>query len=311
MSKIRSKGKTWCLRAWPSNFPERKLRFIHQALLYVRSQGFLGVPALATTGSGNTIVRLNDRLLDAQEWIGGEPLSGVKPTVEPLPNSVRPVSPKMLDALATAIARFHLASADFEHHKVGTSVLLRDLNTYKYQALERKDALGLAIETQTTGQEFRIASRWLTLLPRAMSIADKILDTHSSGLYSSLVLCHSDLWATHVYFAENTFVGFVDLEGLSSGPPTIDIAQAILHFNGWSSRDDILKSYEKTQPLSEKDKSILPAAAILELVSEGVWAIENLYGQASATSSVQRNAHKTNLHVLLESLEMIVAELEG
>lgn len=63
-ARIETDGRSWCLRRWPPGFEERRLRFIHRALLHARANGFDGVPALRRTDEGDTILAFDGRLFD-------------------------------------------------------------------------------------------------------------------------------------------------------------------------------------------------------------------------------------------------------
>ena len=76
-ARVKASTGTWLLRRWPPGFGERRLRFVHQALLESRSRGFRGVPSLAKTADGDTVARMDGYLYDAQEWTAGRSLSGM------------------------------------------------------------------------------------------------------------------------------------------------------------------------------------------------------------------------------------------
>ena len=73
--------------------------------------------------------------------------------------------------------------------------------------------------------------------------------------------CHGDLWASHVLFDGQKFSGLVDFEGLHFAPSVADLAQLILHFSGWTSREMVLDEYESISPLEEGDRSLLYSVA--------------------------------------------------
>ena len=250
---------------------------------------------------------MHDQPFDAQEWVGGEPLSRAKPSGAPLPNTVRPVAGETLKAVCTAVACLHLKTTGFRNcHRNVPTPFLKEPGVCAHEVLEQKRK----IEARIKDRGFRIANRWLEIIPESLSLASQMLEAHASELCNGSVLCHSDLWASHIHFAEGRFVGFVDFEELRLGPPVLDVVQIILHFNGWDSRADVLGFYEKTLELPAKDKIVIPAVAVFELISEGMWAMQCLYGKNYALAPSQRQAHEANLGVLLESLEKIFFELK-
>jgi Ser/Thr protein kinase RdoA (MazF antagonist) len=151
--------------------------------------------------------------------------------------------------------------------------------------------------------------RWLELLPTVVALAESGLRRHLADALSASTLCHGDLWAPHVHFDGPAFAGLVDFEGLHFGSPAFDLAQLILHFNGWSSRDAVLEAYEGIRPLREEDLSVLPILAAVDLASEGIWSLGRLYGEKGHLAPVESRAHEANLDALLGSLEMIVPSI--
>jgi hypothetical protein len=68
---VESSGERWLLRRWPADFGVGRLRFVHWALTESLAKGFQGVPTLASTDDGRTILELAGCLYDAQEHIYG------------------------------------------------------------------------------------------------------------------------------------------------------------------------------------------------------------------------------------------------
>ncbi|MDP9379111.1 MAG: Uma2 family endonuclease [Chloroflexota bacterium] len=101
---------SWCLRRWPDGFDERSLRFIHRTLMSSRAGGFTGVPGLARTSGGDTIVQLDGYLFDAQEWLPGAPTSASSRWEGLAPNQVQPLPPQQLATLGASLAFYHVST---------------------------------------------------------------------------------------------------------------------------------------------------------------------------------------------------------
>lgn len=83
-----------------------------------------------------------------------------------------------------------------------------------------------------------------------------------------------------------------------------------MHFGGWEVREDVLRGYESVVPLDERNRSLLPIEAVIDLAGEGYWALEALYGTTtSRTTPEQRAAHLLNLRELMVSMDLIVTEM--
>jgi Ser/Thr protein kinase RdoA (MazF antagonist) len=309
LARVETRGAAWCLRRWPTGFEERRLRFIHRALLHCREGGFTGVPALAKTGEGDTVLDLDGHLFDAQEWLTGDPLSGR--LQEPTPNVVRPLEPEILASLSTAVARFHRSAADLAPERDRETPLSEHLAESARDGRVRHEALLAGVQdSRAEGGNRRIALRWLELLPIAIALAEATVSDHPLGARSVSTLCHGDLWAPHVFFAGKTFVGLADFEGLCFSSPASDLAQLIVHFNGWPARDTVVDAYKGVSPLDGEDEAVLSAAAVADLAWEGYWSLGLLYGKGPGLGLTQKETHETNLRMLLGSLELVVAEIE-
>ena len=307
-ARVEISGMAWCVRRWPPGFGESRLRFVHSVLARCRSKGFTGVPALADTSRGDTVLNLGGNLFDAQEWLVGRPVSSRTSRETSMPNPVCHLPDAQLKTLADALARFHQATGGTPENDQEKMPLSRRLTRISPGAEGRDDLLAAGVRLRGTGEDRRVALRWLDLLPEALAFAGATLRDHPGVAGNVSSLGHGDLWASHVYFDGTSFVGFVDFESLGFGSRTFDLAQLILHFNGWASYDTVLNAYEKVSQLEEEEKMTLPAAAIIDLAGEGYWSLGALYGKNSAELDYRRaRVHATNLRALLRSLESIVA----
>ena len=302
-ARVETSSGTWLLRRWPSEFEEGRLRFVHRALLESHSRGFWGVPRLAKTADGDTVVRIAGRLYDAQEWTAGQHLSSRRSGEGPVPNVVVRVSAGRLLALAEAVAHFHVSTAS-----------LRPEGDYEADSLTRRlgklvdategslEGLRAGVRHRANGAHRRTASRLLGLLPRALRTAcDAALRLPSEE--GSQVLCHGDLWPAHTFFRGDDFVGFADFESLAFAPPALDLAQLVAHFGGWEIRAEVVRSYGWVAPLAERSTP-LALEVVADLASEGLWSLAALYAEPSTeVTRAQRTAHERNLRALLGCLE--------
>lgn len=196
-------------------------------LVAARAVGFSGVPELAKTEGGETVLALADGLYDAQQWLAGESLSG--PTAMdsggPTPNVVATVSRARIASLATALARFHLSTAHLSPESADlTSPLPARLARLTEIAEARHGALRSAVQARAEGEERLVASRWLEFLRGAADLASEARGTFSERLACRYTACHGDLWPAHVHFEGDVFVGFTDFESLSFASPALDLA---------------------------------------------------------------------------------------
>lgn len=304
-------GRSWCLRGWPVGFEGERLRFIHWALLEIRSDGFRGVPDLASTTAGETVAEVSGRLYDAQEWMAGSPLCAASGwTGEPMPNlAVRP-SPRRLHSLTQALARLHRAGARLAGRpEREPDHLSRRLDVLADELERHVEPLVRAVLAGDASKDGEVAWRWLELLPVALAAASEASERLPEDDRGTDVLCHGDLWTAHVRFDGEVFVGFTDFESLTFASPALDLAQLVTHFADWESRDDVVRSYESIAQLQERDRVALPIEAVADLANEGIWSLSALYGESLPQASpAQGVAHRTNLRALLVSLAQATEE---
>lgn len=83
-----------------------------------------------------------------------------------------------------------------------------------------------------------------------------------------------------------------------------------LHFGGWEILEDVVRGYDSVAPLDERDRSLLPIEAFVDLAGEGYWALESLYGTTGfRTTPEQRTAHLLNLRELVVSMDLVSTEM--
>jgi Ser/Thr protein kinase RdoA (MazF antagonist) len=301
LARVEAASERWCLRRWPAETNPETLQFIHTVLHHSRARGFLGVPRLAVTATGETVVCRDGTCFDAQEWIAGAPLARSADVPAMTPNRVCPLAPERLAEVAIGLADLHRSTSDLSPPPDARRPPLAQRLADVAQILDRQRA---AIEAwahaESDGDLQRLVEEWLSGLPGALSRAAAIPVAMAVPPDATCAAVHGDLWAPHVFFDGPSFTGFVDFESLAWDAPAIDLAQLILHFNGWQERATVLDAYAAARPLTTTDHQLLPAAAVLDLAGEGLWSLGAL--AAAAGRPPHRDRHITNLRALLASL---------
>ena len=295
-------GGKWCLRRWPVGMSETRLRFIHDALLYSYSNGFTGVPALRRTLDGNSYIRREAHLYEVQAWMQGMPLGQRRPFGASMPNAVAHVEWKRLRDLVKALAAFHSSTAEFT--VPGDAVIPI---AHQFVRLKQNfETFHEQIRRNEVRTNHEVIRQWLDRLPYLLSLADTLIAAHPQAAQSAATLCHGDLWPQHVFFNRGRFSGFTDFESLCFTSSIVDLAQVILHFTEWSACACVVEMYQNTRLLSREEIALLPAAAALDLVSEGCWAIEAL--RLNRSDHLPQQSHRKNLQMLLPSVELILQQ---
>jgi Ser/Thr protein kinase RdoA (MazF antagonist) len=299
-------GGKWCLRRWPREMSEARLQFIHRTLLHSHSNGFAGVPALQRTLGSMTFIRRKEYLYDVQAWMPGKPLGKKQTFGNSIPNVGCHLDEKRLIHLASVLATFHLSITGLRPLEAAEVMPLAQRFTRLKEEFETfRDRVTTGIH-QADHKQSLLVGKWLERLPRLLSLAGTLIVAHPQAAQSTSTLCHGDLWPQHVFFDRGRFIGFADFESLCFSSPTVDVAQLILHFADWNARDRVTQVYRNRRSLSREEITLLPAAAALDLVSEGCWAIEALH--LNGDNPRQRRAHHNNLRRLFPSVELILQQ---
>lgn len=301
-ARIITTHHAWCLRRWPEGFAPERLAAIHRILRLSSTHGFDGVPTLATTRTGSTVLELDGSLYDAQAWVCGVPLDSISNLRHPIPNAVQNISGPARAALGTAIARFHVST-------VGLSPSIGDRHVPL--AEQRDVAITLlrslnCVDDELRGNDQRIVRTWQSLLPVALTCAATALAASSETAQEETVICHDDLWPRHVYVQGDQVCGFIDFESVAFSSPATDLAHAILHFGGWETAGTVLRAYQDVRPLPYAVRALVPVAALLDLAGEGMWSLKQI--SRVPAGNAEGHIHRHNLRVLLPSLTALVDE---
>lgn len=301
------RGQLWCLRQWADPTADL-MRFIHQVLTHSRAQGFTGVPQLAHTRSGETLLLLDNAWFEAQEWIAGGPayrLAGHEASHR-TPNTAWHFTVEERRAVTSALADFHSSTETlqplFRKHSC-----LAQVSSVLQQAQIQQQVASELLPASRSPEDMAVMILWLDLLPVLTAHLQQRATDRTFILEHDGTICHNDLWPDHVYFADGSFRGFVDFGALTRTSPAIDLAQLILHFGGWQTCEEVLTVYTSYRPLSTQDTGMLPIAAASDLVSEGYWSLSQLRDDKLPEREV--TAHWHNLYMLLPSLKALAAAL--
>jgi Ser/Thr protein kinase RdoA (MazF antagonist) len=123
-ARVETNDGAWCLRRWPLETAPATLSLVHAVLRHSRSRGFRGVPCVAATAAGETVVSLDDFSFDAQEWVAGAALTASTSGASPVPNPVCPLSSETLVQVAVALADFHRSTSDLSPPPEGTGAFV-------------------------------------------------------------------------------------------------------------------------------------------------------------------------------------------
>jgi Ser/Thr protein kinase RdoA (MazF antagonist) len=311
LAHVITRDAHWCLRHWPAAVQRSRLAFIHRVLTTCERQDVPGIPRLATMPEGQTILELDGALFDAQTWVPGSAAGRVTKATGPQPNLAAPLPPARLVAVARALARFHSATKTMRPESSDEyAPLSKQLADFVRQDVLRVGRLSVSVQQLPAGADRAWALHWIALVLRTAYRLTQVHSIDAGTLEATPVVGHGDLWPGHTFFHGTTFTGFIDFERCAFTSPTIDIAQLIVHFNGWESCEMVIDAYTGIRPLSAAERNLIPIAAALDLAGEAVWSLAMLYDDDHHTMHRGAGAmHHRNLNLLHSSFIQVLESL--
>jgi homoserine kinase type II len=204
------------LRRWPQEHPSpSRLRFIHAVLAHaaLRDITFIPLPIRATTGE--SFVEHGSHLWELAPWMPG------MADYELASNSEK------LAAAMRALARFHVAVADFEHEQRRTSPAInRRLAMLQERQSGGAARLSSSISNTVWPELAPIARTFLAEMPSAIRCAISQL-APLADLPFQLQPCLRDIWHDHVLFIGKEVTGIIDFGAIDIDTPATDVARLL------------------------------------------------------------------------------------
>jgi homoserine kinase type II len=247
--RLRTAMGDLCLRRWPPEHPNRaRLIFIHQVLRHAASRGISILPLPIATSAGDTFVAAAGTLWELTPWLAGEG------------NFSRYPTPEKLRAALVALAKFHVAVADFPSPdcRVAPSPGIAS-RCEQLQAWQPSELAQLRAELATSGEFASPGQEIVTLFERlAPHIASQLAAVRNVAVPLQPVI--RDVWADHLLFSGSDVTGLVDFGGMNIDTPATDIARLLGSMAG---DDDSqwqlgLAAYQTIRPVSQNERQSLP-----------------------------------------------------
>jgi homoserine kinase type II len=248
------------LRRWPSEHPDsERLRFIHDVLWHVALRGIDFVPAPIRTRRGAGFVESDGHRWELAPWLPG--------AADYFPARL----PEKLSAALAALAKFHLASADFPMahgaaQSPGMAKRLAQLESLRGGGLQR---ILDKVTSSATGRGGELAG-WAEL---------GSLASHTAGLFATVAPavaqrlaavrrlpvpmkpCLRDIWSDHVLFDGSRVSGLIDFGAMRIETVAGDVVRLL----GSMAGDDPaawqlgLAAYQIVRPLSADELALVAA----------------------------------------------------
>jgi len=218
--RMQSARGTLVLRRWPAEHPApERLRFIHELLFHAARNGveFLALPI--HTSPGNSFVHDGRHLWELAPWMPGLADYESAPTKE------------KLRAAMAALARFHVAVADFPakslEQRAGAAPAISRRRSQLAEIAESSPTISAESVTDQVWRDLApLARRFLALVPQLLPNA---LQAITPIVSASLMLqpCLRDVWHDHVLFTGDVVTGIIDYGAIDIDTPATDVARLL------------------------------------------------------------------------------------
>ncbi len=245
--KLKTVRGMLCLRRWPANHPSTTtLRWIHDVLAHVASQGFELVPVPIKCSHGNSFLLADGHLWELTPWMPGDANYHLDPT------------PRKLKSAMQILAEFHRAASDIHvSSDISRGVLERLEFTKKLLdgELQRwQERISHASGNVHYDRCNEILRRATPLLPALRSVLQPAAKTTFS-----LQPCLRDIWHDHVLLQREEVAGLIDFGAMRIECVAGDVARLLGSLvsdeqDGW---EEGLASYEQVRPLSIEERRVL------------------------------------------------------
>jgi Ser/Thr protein kinase RdoA (MazF antagonist) len=311
LAKVTTPSGLRRIRRWPPTATETEIAFSREVMTTARDAGVSLVPALvdAPEPAPHGWLRRDGRLYDAQAWLPGTPPARAEvdwPDAEDRIDLPVTLSPTLFSAVISAAATLHEATTVLAERRGAPAAPLSMLPSSVRQAHERH----LSVLRARARREPSI-QRWLATGERLLATADPIVweATQEQRLPTSVL--HLGLWPSHVLLAGETVTGLLGWEGVTTGSPLLDLAQAILRLQGWSDEavELAVGVYADVRPLSPAERRLLPAVAALDAVATTGRLLEQTY--VTAETARPPTALRAGIDTMLRSLTALERSLNA
>lgn len=247
--RVKSPRGVLVLRQWPAEHPTVDwLRFIHAVLKHAAARGLSFLPIPVTTIEGGSFVQQDGYLFELAPWMPGEANFQASPSAD------------KLRAAMAALARFHLATADFG--PTLQSIPGSD-TTYHLTAIPRRidglrklnpNELLQSIDDRCWPELAPLARQFVARLPHEVPIVIERLQPLLAARLSTQP-CLRDVWHDHILFTGNEVTGLLDFGAIDIDTPTTDIARLLgsLAGNDADSWRFGITAYSALRPLAPEE----------------------------------------------------------
>ena len=276
---VQAPAGRFVLKGLPAGTSPERAAWVHRLMLHLRAAGCSEIPAVAHTAAAATLAPdQSGRVWELVAFVPGGPTS--TPT------------PAQAIAAMEALARVHLAAAALPGPAPDAGPGLprrldrvRRLIADPWQARRERLAPPAAATDLARGMRARLDQAIATF---AAVAGDRALAAFARWRPPAVPVqpVLRDVWADHVFFAQDRVTGFIDLHAAGCDTPATDIARLLGSWTSpwpgtgaWATRwGAALEAYQAVRVLSAAERRVLPllhaSTIVLGLDNWFQWVLE-------------------------------------
>ncbi|MCI0492445.1 MAG: phosphotransferase [Planctomycetes bacterium] len=291
--RITARRGLLALRQWPAEHPTaNRLHFIHAVLQHAAARGIQFLPVPIATSDRHSFVLHGGHLWELAKWMPGAA------------DYLQTPNPTKLQRTFTALARFHVATADFDRGRAGvlgvghladpapqataspvlgigigaSPGIARRLAALRGLSSDETARLSRAIHETAWPELVPLARSFVVSLPRVLPAAIACLVPLAS-VPLPLQPCLRDVWHDHVLFVGDEVSGIIDFGAMSIDAPAGDVARLLgsLTRNDTEAWQTGLDAYGAVRPLSADELRAVTAFDMSGMVLAGCNWIRWIY----------------------------------
>lgn len=295
--RIQTEIGDFALRQWPDeSLPTDRIRELHRFLRFLQQSGieFVAVPRAAD--SGDTIVSFHGSRWQLEPWMPGTAIA-------------RHPSPTLLANVMHALARLHVAAAQYEPTEAGREWFFHDEARASPAVIERLQLIRdfgedrVRVVAACGDLQFNLSETLQLYVRTAPTIAREL--ESCAALKIRLQPCLRDLHREHVLVGGAEVTGIIDPSATRSESVASDLSRLLGSLPGSGPWEQALSAYSEVRPLSEDERRlvwVLDRSGVL--LSALTWMQRVAEGLRVSPRVLQRvNEIHQRLESLAESIE--------
>jgi Ser/Thr protein kinase RdoA (MazF antagonist) len=243
-----------CLRRWPpGTMPASRLAGIHRFVADVFQSGLTVIPVPVVARGGLTVVEDRGALWQLEPWMPGEASFHERPTAE------------KLDAALTTLAQIHCVAESISPAATpsGTPQTISERQRILRDTARELAGIKAEIRQESDIRFGTVARKIVTQFSKRESEIEAAL-SEAARHPVPILPCLRDVWHDHLLFMGDALTGLIDFGAVRLDTVAADLSRLLgslflsLYERDESRWDKALSIYERTRPLTEAERRLIP-----------------------------------------------------